>query len=259
MSINIAITNEKGGCAKTTTAVNLSAILADKGYKTLLVDMDYQGYASHYLERYDESKPGVLETIAGSPVEEIIQNTDTKRLDILPATISFSKGEEYLTELALNGLSYINVLHKTLSPISDKYDFIIVDSPPNGIHIKEIIQHFADYLILPTIPDDYAIHSLLVKADEMIKIKSTVNSQLEILGVLLTMCEKTRNKMAYAEAIQSSGIFPCFDTRIRKNTTISEAINAKEPVHRYNKRSNGASDYLALAEEVLNKLGMEDN
>lgn len=252
MSIKIAMTNEKGGCAKTTTAVNLAAILAEQGFKTLIVDMDYQSYATHYLDRYNEELPGILETLEGQPVTNIIRNSEFEYLDILPSTISFSAGEEMLTHLKLQSKEYLPLLENALAPISGRYDYIIIDCPPNGVHLKEIIQAYADYLILPTIPDDYAVHSLLCKAQEMIKIKGQINPHLEILGVLVVMYERNKNKAAYTEALKEQNFFPCFDTVIRKNTTLSEAINAKQPVIHYNKRCNGTVDYKAFAAEVIN-------
>ena len=252
-SKKIAITNEKGGCAKTTTAVNLSATLAEKGYKTLLVDMDYQSYASHYLDRYNEDNPGIFEVLKGYDIRAVVQSTDFNNLFILPATISFISGEEWLISEKNNGSGYLSIVENALSPISEDYDYIIIDCPPNGIFLKEAIQKYADFLVLPTVPDDYAVHSLLCKASEMMKIKASVNPHLEILGILIVMFEKNRNKIAYTNALKEQEMFPCFDTVIRKNTTLSEAINAKLPIVHYNKRSNGAVDYKAFTDEIISK------
>ena len=251
MSIKIAVTNEKGGCAKTTTAVNLAAILGERGYKTLLVDMDYQSYASHYLNRYDEDSLGILEVMKGSPVQSIIKQTDFENLYLLPSTISFSVCEDLLTQLKHDNKDYISVLSEALLAITEDFDYIIIDSPPNGIHLKENIHKFSDYLILPTIPDDYAVHSLLCKASEMITVKNQVNPRLKVLGVLIVMYERNKNKMAYTEALKQQDIFPCFDTVIRKNTTLSAAINSRQPINYYDRRCNGTKDYNTLADEII--------
>ncbi len=251
MCIKIAVTNEKGGCAKTTTAVNLAANLGVKGFKTLLVDMDYQAYATHYLGRYGEGGLNIFDVIKGRAASEVIQTTDCERLDLMPANHNFESGEEYLTIIKHQGGDFLPAIKTPFESIAYKYDFIIFDCPPNGVHIKAAVMHYVNHIIATTIPDDYAVQSLRCLSENLLEIKEHINPNINMLGILIVMFERNRNKIAYTEAIKNAGIFPCFDTAIRKNTTLSEAINAGEPINYYSKRSNGAKDYDAFADEVL--------
>lgn len=252
-TIKIAITYEKGGVGKTTTAVNLAAILAEKGYRVLLVDLDPQSYATSYYDMYDDEKPGINEVMmerceAGTA----IRPTGIDKLDLLPCTYDFKNIETFLM-MKTRKQEY--TLRDTLEGITEKYDFILMDCPPSGNRIKTNALAYADYVILPTIPDDYAIHGLLCMAQEIVDIRSGVNPGLEVMGVLITLYERTANKKAYTEALQSQNIFPCFRTIIRKNTALSAAINAHQPINLYSRRCSGCTDYMALTDEVTERLG----
>lgn len=129
MSVKIAITYEKGGVGKTTTAVNLSAILAEKGYKVLLVDLDLQSYATSYFDMYDDTLPCIYEVMCEDndvSAEGTIRPTDIENLDLLPSNYRFRKME---TILMMKTKRQEYTLKKSLSPIEEKYDFIIFDNP----------------------------------------------------------------------------------------------------------------------------------
>ena len=254
MSVKIAITYEKGGVGKTTTAVNLSAILAEKGYKVLLVDLDLQSYATSYFDMYNDTMPCIYEVMCednDATAESTIRRTGINNLDILPSNYRFRKME---TVLMMKTKRQEYTLRKCLSPIEEKYDFIIFDNPPNGERIKENALAYADYLILPTIPDDNALHGLLCLSTEIVDVREDVNPQLSVLGVLVTLDENTRNKNAYRQVLQEQTIFPSFKTTIRKNTYLSEARNSHKPINIYDRKSHGYADYLALANEILEKI-----
>lgn len=248
----IGVIYEKGGVGKTTTAINVSAILADKGFRVLLVDADPQSYATGYYDLYDDSLPSLYEVMSKelSPTEAI-RPTTIERLDILPATYRLEAVESDLAALPF-GQEY--VLKDALETVADKYDYCLIDCPPSGIRIKTNVMTASDFLILTTIPDDYAIQGILCISKKLKGIQRSVNPDLKVTGILITLDEHTSNKMAYKEALQGQTMFPCFKQTIRKNTTISEAINAHLPVHRYDKRSSGAADYLALTDELLEVL-----
>ena len=252
MCTKIAITYEKGGVGKTTTAVNLSAMLAERGYKTLLVDLDLQAYATSYFDMYDDTLPCIYEVMCGdSNAESAIRATEFDNLALLPSNYRFRKMDTVLMAMTKRQ-EY--TLKKCLKLVENEYDFIIFDCPPNGDRVKENAFAYADYLILPTIPDDYATHGLMCLSTELSDVREDVNPNLSVLGVLITLDEKTINKMAYKQALQQQNIFPTFDTVIRKNTTLQEAINAHEPINIYDRKSHGYEDYNALTEEVLNKI-----
>jgi chromosome partitioning protein len=249
MSIKIAITYEKGGVAKTTTAVNVSAILAERGYKVLLIDLDPQSYATSYYDLYSDELPSINDVIQGrTTAGDSIRPSGFKNLDILPATYAFKEIETFLMAKT-RGQDYF--LKNALQEIEPNYDFIFMDCPPSGDRIKTNALAFADFAILPTIPDDYAIHGLRCIATEIVEIKQYVNADLSVLGVLLTIDERTANKMMYKQALQEQSIFPCFKTSIRKNTKLSEAINAHQPINVYEPKSNGNTDYNALSDEII--------
>ena len=255
MSIKIAITYEKGGVAKTTTAVNVSAILAERGYKVLLIDLDPQSYATSYYNLYSDELPSINNVMQDrATAQQAIRPSGFSNLDMLPSTYAFKEIETFLMAKT-RGQDYF--LKNALQEIESNYDFIFMDCPPSGDRIKTNALAFSDYVILPTIPDDYSIHGLMCMATEIVEIKQYVNANLSVLGVLITIDEKTANKIAYKQALQQQSIFPCFDTSIRKNTKLSEAINAHQPINVYEPKSNGNIDYNALVDELLEKVGTD--
>ena len=200
----IAITYEKGGVGKTTTAVNLAAILAEKGFRVLLVDLDPQSYATAYFDLYNDLLPSITGVMMGkNDVKEAIRPTRIENLDILPGSYDFKDIETFLM-MKTRRQEY--TLRETMADVSDLYDFILMDCPPSGNRIKTNALAYADYVLLPTIPDDYAIHGLLCMANELVEIRQGVNPSLDVLGVLVTIYERTANKRAYTEALQGQDI-----------------------------------------------------
>lgn len=254
MAIKIAITNEKGGCGKTTTSVNLAAILSERGYRVLLVDADGQSYATYYYGLHNTKKKTIENVFFDEdfPMDAIIH---TKfGVDVIPSGSGFKQAEEMLTKQKISGTRYQNILKNKLTAIETEYDFILIDCPPQGYKILDSIETFVDYLILPMIPDDFALHSLQVKAESVSRIRRSMNPRLRVLGALIIMDERNGTKSAYKEALQAQQIIPCFETTIRKNVTLSRAINAHEPINVYAKRSNGNVDYQAFADEVVRRV-----
>lgn len=252
-TIKIAITYEKGGCGKTTTAVNLSSILGERGYKVLLVDLDFQAYATSYFDLCNAEQYSINEIMNGiCSAQDAIIDTGFENLYLLPSKYQF-KGIETVLMMKTRRQEY--TLSTALNTVEDDYDFIILDCPPNGERIKENALVYADYIILPAIPDDYAMHGLLCIYQEVTELKKFVKPNIEILGILITMYERNNNKQAYTEYLQNQEDIPCFKTIIRKNTTLSEAINHSRPINYYRRSSNGNMDYNRLCDEVLSMLG----
>lgn len=248
----IAITYEKGGVGKTTTAVNMAAILAEKGYRVLLVDLDPQSYATGYYALYSDELPSAYDVMSRDyPIEKTIRHTDVDNLDLLPCTFNMSNIE---TDLAARPMRQEYVLKDALADIEGEYNFIIVDCPPAGLRIKTNAMVASDGLILATIPDDYAIQGLRCISKQLVSLKRGSNPDLAVLGVLITLDEHNANKRIYKEALQAQTIFPCFRTTIRKNTTLSAAINAHQPINKYDRTSNGFKDYSAFVDEFLSRL-----
>lgn len=251
MAIKIAITNEKGGCGKTTTAVNLSAILGERGYRVLLVDGDYQSYSTHYLQLYNEEQLTIYEVMRGAEAKEAILTTPFK-FYLLPSAMKFQNMEDELTAHKFQSGKYEYFLSHALSVIEQDYDYIICDCPPNGDKVQKNIEAYVNHLILPTIPDDNAIHTFLVKASALTKTKQTINPRLSVMGALIVSEDSwNRNDRLYGRAIRSQNIFHCFGASIRHTTAFKLALNAHEPINVYDKKSGGNKDYQAFTDEVI--------
>ena len=255
MTTKIAITNEKGGCGKTTTAVNVAAIMAEQGWKVLLIDADYQAYSTAYYGLYQSEGLSLYHALFDNVhAAETISKTDFG-VDVLRSSAALKRAEDVLTAKSLERVSYTGLLDKALRPIEDVYDVILIDCPPQSYRLLEVIQSYVDYLIVPMIPDEFALHSLRIKAESLMEVRRTLNPRLQILGGLIVMQESNATKRAYSEALQGQTVVPFFHTAIRKNITLSRAINAHEPINVYAKRSNGNMDYQALTKEIMGRIG----
>ena len=143
MTTKIAITNEKGGCGKTTTAVNVAAILAEHGQRVLLVDADYQSYATTYYGLYQPDARSLYHVLfAGTAPMEAISVTDYG-VDVLRASAALKQAEDQLTIMHLSHDPYTHLLRDALAPIEDQYDTILVDCPPQSYRLLEVIQSYA--------------------------------------------------------------------------------------------------------------------
>lgn len=171
----IAITNEKGGVGKTMTAVNLSACLAQRGYRVLLIDADPQGYATL---NYDVAvSPSLLEVLRGQATCTETVQTTCFGVDVLPSDRTLSIIEEDLIRQEMNGAPYLNTLEKALEDLAD-YDFVIIDCPPQGGRLMDIVHYYADAIIMPMFAEDYGIHALTLKAEAIADIRRTINQKL---------------------------------------------------------------------------------
>ena len=252
MAKTIAVTFEKGGVGKTTTAVNVAAILAEREYRVLLVDLDPQAYATSYFGLYQDKKPGMYQVMAENfPAEEAVIPTKYDRLALLPATHQLENVETYLSTISYDQ-EYI--LRDALLPLDDAYDFIVLDCPPAGVRIKTNALAASDGLILPTIPDSFAITGLMRLSKQMAGITRRVNPALRVLGVLFTLDERTTVKQTFAQALRESAPFPCFAATIHKSAPLTTAQAMRQPVIYYDRRSAGAQDYLAFVEELLKEV-----
>ena len=251
MSIKIAITNEKGGCGKTTTAVNVSAILAEHGFRVLLIDADPQSYSTMYYGLYAPERPSLSDVLFyGEKPEHTISTTEFG-VDVLRSSTALMDAEERLDQRKINGLHYNDLFVNTLSALESRYDYILIDCPPQGYKLLENIQLYADYLLIPMIADEFALHSLRIKAEKILEIRKNLNPRLRLLGGLIVMDEKNKTTGIYRDVLQSQNVLPFFIATVRKNIALRRAINSHEPINVYEKRSNGAIDYQAVTDELL--------
>ncbi len=251
MPIIIGFCNQKGGVGKTTTAINLAASLAAAEKKTLLIDFDPQCNASSGLGFQKNSiKSNSYELTTTS---QLIEPTETHLpfLHIIPATSDLVGAEIEMVQMAEREF----LLKKSLKPFQDRYDYILIDSPPSLGLLTLNILVASDFLIVPVQCEYYALEGIadLIKTVELVR--SSLNPDLKIGGILLTMHD-ARNNLAHQVETEIRNHFgeKVFRTVIPRNVRLSEAPSHGKPVILYDVKSKGTQSYLELAQEVLEKI-----
>jgi chromosome partitioning protein len=246
----LAIANQKGGVGKTTTAINLSSCLAVAEQKTLLVDIDPQGNTTSGLgySRQKITKSIYEVLVSDLPIGEAIINTEIKYLDLLPANINLVGAEIEL----VSALSREFKLRQALTPIADKYDFIIIDCPPSLGLLTINTLTAADSVIIPIQCEYYALEGLSLLMNTIGLVQKHLNPKLEIQGVLLTMYDgRLTLSRQVAEDARKFFADKVYATVINRNVRLSEAPSFGKPILLYDVESSGAQNYLRLAKEVL--------
>ncbi len=252
MGEKIAIINQKGGCGKTTTAVNLSASLACLGKSVLLVDMDPQGNATtSFGIKKQELENTVYSAISGQvSVKKAIIPTMVKNLFILPSNIDLSGVEIELSRLDNNH----RVLKDLLEDINNIFDYIIIDLPPSLgiITINGLVA--SDSLIIPIQAEYFALEGLADLTNTIHLVENRLKSPSPIKGIVLTLYDaRTRlGREVYRELKKYFGNDEnIFKTVIMRNIRLAEAPSYGQPCIVYDEESRGAKSYLKLAKEVL--------
>ncbi|MCL2108613.1 MAG: ParA family protein [Oscillospiraceae bacterium] len=253
MSNIIAIVNQKGGVAKTTTAINLSASLGKLGKKILLVDLDPQGNAT---TGYGVSKRGLgattYEVLMGDvrPVDAII-STKFKGVDLLPATQLLAEAEVRLLQFENKTLQ----LRKALLQVKDGYDVVIIDCLPSlGVLALNGISA-CDGIIIPMQCEPYSLEGVAELLSTVKRVKNSTNRNVKILGIIFTMLDKRlRVNRGVMDKICGSMPDLVFKTQIPREVRIAEAPSHGEPIIYYDSASKGAEAYVKLAKELLTKL-----
>lgn len=249
----IAIANQKGGVAKTTTAVNLASSLEEKGKKVLLIDLDPQGNATsgsgvlkHRLARciYDV-------IINEEDIRSVIVDTELKNLKVAPARIELAGAEIELVSMMYREGKLVTALEG----IKDEYDFIIIDCPPSlGLLTLNGLCAATDVLI-PIQCEYYALEGLSLLLNTLDKVKRSINKDLQIIGVLLTMFDaRTNLSIQVVDEVKNYFRDKVFRTIIPRNVRLSEAPSHGQPISLYDSKSRGAEVYRDLAEEVLERV-----
>ncbi len=248
----IAIVNQKGGVAKTTTAINLCAALGQRGQKILLIDLDPQGNATSGLgvDRRNVKHCVYDVLINGAPPEATVLPTDFANLSLLPATIQLAGAEVEL----VNAISRENRLRRAIRPLSPYYDFIFIDCPPSLGLLTINALSCADAVIVPLQCEFYALEGLTQLLNTYQLVRGSLNSRLTLEGVLLTMYD-TRTNLASQVAAEARQYFgdKVYRTVISRNVRLSEAPSHGVPGVYYDTRSRGAQEYQQLAEEFLSR------
>ncbi len=250
----IAIANQKGGVAKTTTAVNLSACLAAAGKKVLLADIDPQGNATSGLGvARDNLGRCIYDLLLGeATAEELIIATQTPGLDLIPATINLAGAEIELVNLPHREARLRNALHL----LRDRYDYIFIDCPPSLGLLTINALTSADRVLIPIQCEYYALEGLGQLLQTIQLVQQRLNRQLKLEGVLLTMFDaRTNLSIQVVEEVKDYFGDKVFRTIIPRSVRLSEAPSHGKPVISYDSRSRGALLYQELAQEVMQHEG----
>lgn len=247
----ISIANHKGGVGKTTTTVSLGAVLAQKGYKVLLVDLDGQANLTTSVLK-GEPASSIYQSLCNTDVPLKKYRVHTKYvLDLAPACLEMTSADLVLG----SKIARESILTNILQSQKEEYDFILIDCPPSLglLTINALVA--SDYVIIPLIPEHLPMNGLqmILKLFYEIK-KNGLNSRISILGILLTRWEHNKVHQLMSDNLQKEVGEMLFSTRIRKNITVAKAPQEATNIVEFDPKSNGAIDYVEFANEVLSKL-----
>lgn len=249
----IAVANQKGGVGKTTTTINLSACLAEKGKKVLAIDLDPQGNTTSGLGIEKENvENSVYELMLGEcSIQEIMIKTEIENLYILPSNVNLAGAEIEL--IGVNEREYI--LKNEVDYIKDNFDFIIIDCPPSLNMLTINAMTTANTVLVPIQCEYYALEGLSQLIYTINLVQERLNPELQMEGIVFTMYDaRTNLSLQVVENVKNNlNTTNIYKTIIPRNIRLAEAPSHGKPINLYDKKSTGAESYRLLAEEVIER------
>ena len=248
----IAISNQKGGVGKTTTAINLSACLAEKGKKVLTIDMDPQGNATSGLgiEKDKVENTSYKLLLGETTIEQAVTPSIMEGLSVIPSERGRAGAEIEL--IGIEKKEYI--LKKEVDKVREEYDFIIIDCPPSLNTLTVNAMTTADTVIVPIQCEYYALEGLSDLMYTIELVKSRLNEKLEIEGIVFTMYDaRTCLSLQVVENVKDNLNQNIYKSIIPRNVRLAEAPSHGQPINMYDTKSAGAEGYRELAAEVIER------
>lgn len=246
----IAMCNQKGGVGKTTSSVNIAGALSEYGRKVLLVDFDPQGAATVALGVNANQVENTIYTALFNPhmdVHTVIQHTRFPNLDVIPANIDLSAAEvQLVTEVGRE-----QVLASVLRKIKDEYDLILIDCQPSLGLLTVNALTAADGVIIPVAAEFFALRGVALLMDSIEKVKTRINPDLEVYGVLVTMFTHTLHADEVLQRIYEAFPGKVFHSVISRSIKIADASVAAKPISMYAPQHTTAKEYREVAREIV--------
>ncbi len=252
MSRIIAVANQKGGVGKTTTAINLSACLAEKGQKVLVVDIDPQGNTTSGFGIDKEALTNTIyELILGEcELSDCLIKNIIDNLDVLPANVNLAGAEIDL--IGVDNREYI--LRDKISETAKEYDFVVIDCPPSLTMLTVNAMTTANTVLVPIQCEFYALEGLSQLLHTIDLVRERLNPELEMEGVVFTMYDSRTNlSLQVVENVKDNLNQTIYKTIIPRNVRLAEAPSHGMPINLYDSKSAGAESYRLLADEVMHR------